>query len=103
MTILCTYILYTCIVTTLPPTGAIAGIVLAIIAIVVIAIVVAIVLAIVGYKLRTGEWFKLKHKDEETLAVDFEKAWLMEDDEPGRRKRSNVKVYSVNLKSLTCL
>ena len=64
---------------------------LAIIATVVIAIVVAIVLGIVGYKLRTGEWFKLKHKDEETLAVDFEKAWLMEE-EPGRRKRNSVKV-----------
>ena len=80
-----------CSVAPLPPTGAIAGIVLTIIAVVVIAIVVAIVLGIVGYKLRTGEWFKLKHKDEETLAVDFEKAWLMED-EPGRRRRSSVKV-----------
>ena len=52
-----------CIVTTPPPTGAIAGIVLTIIAVVVIAVVVAIVLGIVGYKLHTGEWFKLKNKD----------------------------------------
>ena len=68
------------------PSGAIAGIVLAIIACVIIAVAIAIVVAILVYKLRTGKWFKLRHKDEDKLTVDFEKSWLM-DDEPVSRVR----------------
>ena len=59
---------------------------LAILAVVVIAVVVAIVVAIVVYKLRTGKWFKLKVRREDTLAVDFERALLMEDDPPKETK-----------------
>ena len=68
-----------------PIPGAIAGIVLAIIAVVIIAIAVAIIVAVVVYKLRTGKWFKLRHKDDDKLTVDFDKGLLMEE---GAEKQS---------------
>ena len=52
---------------------------LAILAFAVIAVAVAIIVAIVLYKLRTGKWFKLKHKDDDKLTVDFDKGLLMEE------------------------
>ena len=75
-----------------PPPGAIAGIVLAIIAFVVIAVAIAIIVAILVYKLRTGKWFKLRHKDEEKLTVDFEKEWLMDPvDDPEKQNMGSLK------------
>jgi hypothetical protein len=61
--------------------------VLAILAFVAIAIAIALIVAIVVYKLKTGEWFKLKHKDDEKLTVDFEKGLLMEE---GAEKQTNM-------------
>ena len=80
--------------TNLPPTtwpGAIAGIVLAILAFVAIAIAIALIVAIVVYKLKTGEWFKLKHKDDEKITVDFEKGLLMEEEQEKQNNMSSLK------------
>ena len=61
------------------------------------AIAIVIVLAILVYKLRTGQWFKLKQKDDEKVTVDFALSLLMEDEEPSGpmasfRKKLSVKV-----------
>ena len=61
------------------------------------AVAIAIVVAVLVYKLRTGDWFKLKQKDEEKVTVDFDLSLLMEDPEPSGpmasiRKKLNVKV-----------
>ena len=62
------------------------------IAIAAIVIAIAIVVAVVGYKLRTGKWFKLKLRDEEQMTVVFERALLMEDDEPKVKRSFSLKV-----------
>ena len=75
-----------------PIPGAIAGIVLAIVAFVVTAIAIAVIVAIVMFKLRTGKWFKLRHKDDEKLTVDFKTDLLdLEGEEEKQTGMSSLK------------
>ena len=74
-----------------PLPGAIAGIVLAILAFVVIAIAIALTVGVVVYKIKTGEWFKLKHKDDEKITVDFEKGLLMDEEQQKQNNMSSLK------------
>lgn len=75
--------------------GAIAGIVFGvIIALVVIAVAIAIIIAIVVYKIRTGNWFKVKHQDEEKVTVDFDQGLLMEDEEKQNSTSSLKRKFS---------
>ena len=63
--------------------GAIAGIVIA--ALILAAMVVCVVVVIVVYRVKTGEWFKLREKDEDKLTVLFEKELLMGNTKPKRK------------------
>ena len=74
-----------------PLPGAIAGIVLAILAFMAIAIAIALTIGIVVYKIKTGKWFKLKHKDDEKITVDFEKGLLMDEEQEKQNNMSSLK------------
>ena len=55
-----------------------------------IAIAIALTVGIVVYKIKTGKWFKLKHKDDEKITVDFEKGLLMEDEQEKQNNMSSL-------------
>lgn len=67
--------------------GAIAGIVIAVL--LAGAVVLVVVILLLVYRVRTGQWFKLREKDEEKLTVHFEKELLMGNVKP--KKKSKVK------------
>ena len=68
--------------------GAIAAIVIAIFIFGVV--VVCVVLVVVVYRIKTGEWFKLREKDDDKLTVLFEKELLMGNLRTKTKKKSIV-------------
>lgn len=68
--------------------GAIAGIVIAVLIIGVV--VLGVIVIVVVYRIRTGQWFKLREKDDEGITVHFEKELLMGDMKPKKKSKFTV-------------